>query len=470
MTTQYSTNLGLALPVEGELSGTWGNMVNYGITDYVDIAVAGTLTLNGDGAVTLSNTNGDTSGTNISSTTAQYAVIKVTGTLTTTKVITAPSYSKTYIVINAATGGSVTIKASGQTGVTVAAGDKALVVYNGTDYVQISSSAAAVSSFSAGTTGFTPSTATTGAVTLSGTLGVTNGGTGLTTLTAGYVPYGNGTSAFSSSVNFSYNGSTLRVGNQALLGGATNPIIGSTGSANGYIQSYIYNASNSASSSADFVAYPHNGVDTSGWIDIGMTSLSYSDATYSVTGPNEAYLFGSAPSGSSTSGNLVYATDSTGTTNYHQFYVGGFNLAKTAWKMQIGPAISLQTSILEGATITAAAPSSTTNFDVITQAVQYYTTNAANNFTFNIRGNSTTTLNSTMATGQAVTIALLVTNGGTAYYPSAIQVDGVSVTPKWQGGTAPTAGNASSTDVYNFVVIKTASATYTVLASQTQFA
>jgi len=78
MTTAYSTNLGLALPVEGELSGTWGDMVNNGITDYLDIAVAGTLTLSGDGAVTLTDTNGDSSSTNIGSTTAQYAVIKVT--------------------------------------------------------------------------------------------------------------------------------------------------------------------------------------------------------------------------------------------------------------------------------------------------------------------------------------------------------------------------------------------------------
>jgi hypothetical protein len=127
-------------------------------------------------------------------------------------------------------------------------------------------------------------------------------------------------------------------------------------------------------------------------------------------------------------------------------------------------------ALLETATITASAPAATTNFDVITQAVQYYTTNASANFTFNIRGDSTTTLNTIMAVGQSCTIALLVTNGSTAYYPTAFQVDGSSVTPKWQGGTAPTAGNASALDVYVFTVIKTASATFTVLASQTKFA
>jgi hypothetical protein len=139
-----TSNLSLVTPTQGTLSGTWGSTVNNGITEYTDIAIAGTLALSGDGAVTLSNTIGDYTGTNIGSTTAQYAILKVTGTLTTTKIITAPSgasYSKTYILINAATGGSVTIKAAGQTGVTVGVGDKALVAFNGTDYVRIGASA-----------------------------------------------------------------------------------------------------------------------------------------------------------------------------------------------------------------------------------------------------------------------------------------------------------------------------------------
>jgi hypothetical protein len=196
MTTAYSTNLGLALPVEGELSGTWGDMVNNGITDYLDIAVAGTLTLNGDGAVTLTDTNGDSSGTNIGSTTAQYAVLKITGTLTTTKVITAPSHSKTYIVDNSATGGTVTLKASGQSGISVAVGEICSAYFNGTDYVKVASNVAdGVTTISFGSTGLTPSTATSGAVTVAGTLAVGNGGTGATSLTANNVLLGNGTSA-----------------------------------------------------------------------------------------------------------------------------------------------------------------------------------------------------------------------------------------------------------------------------------
>ena len=124
----------------------------------------------------------------------------------------------------------------------------------------------------------------------------------------------------------------------------------------------------------------------------------------------------------------------------------------------------------ERTTVTATAATGTVNFDTVTQGVLYYTTNASANWTLNIRGNSGTTLNSMLATGDAITIVFLNTNGATAYYPTVYQVDGSAVTPKWQGGTAPTAGNASSIDAYSLTIIKTASATFTILASQTKFA
>ena len=88
----------------------------------------------------------------------------------------------------------------------------------------------------------------------------------------------------------------------------------------------------------------------------------------------------------------------------------------------------------------------------------------------NLRASSGTALNSIMTTGQSVTVAFLVTQGASAYYNSALQVDGTGVTPKWQGGTAPSAGNASSVDVYSYSVFKTANATFTAFASQTKFA
>jgi len=126
--------------------------------------------------------------------------------------------------------------------------------------------------------------------------------------------------------------------------------------------------------------------------------------------------------------------------------------------------------VAEKATVSATAATGTVSFDVITQAVLYYTTNASANWTLNIRGDGSNSMNSIMDTGESITIAHLVTQGGTAYYNSAVQVDGSSVTPEWQGGSAPTSGNTSSVDVYTYTVIKTADATFTVFASQTQFA
>ena len=274
MTTGATGQLGLALPVQGELSGAWGDTVNNGITQYTNLAIAATLTLTNDGAVTLANTTGDASASNITSTltgagtvTAQHAVVKVTGTLTTTKVVTFGSsgsapYSKTFMVVNAATGGSVSFTAYGGSGVTIAVGESAYVYFDGTNIVKTATStalvgtvaianggtgqttasaafnalspvtttgdliigngtnsstrlpigantyvltsngttaswgappASGVTSFSAGTTGFTPSTGTTGAVTLAGTLAVANGGTGQTSYTDGQLLIGNTT-------------------------------------------------------------------------------------------------------------------------------------------------------------------------------------------------------------------------------------------------------------------------------------
>ena len=124
----------------------------------------------------------------------------------------------------------------------------------------------------------------------------------------------------------------------------------------------------------------------------------------------------------------------------------------------------------ETATVSATAATGTIAYDVTTQGVLYYTTNASANWTVNFRASSGTSLNTAMSTGQAVTVAFLVTQGATAYYNNAVQVDGSSVTPKWQGGTAPSAGNASSVDVYTYTIIKTGNAAFTVFASQTKFA
>lgn len=124
---------------------------------------------------------------------------------------------------------------------------------------------------------------------------------------------------------------------------------------------------------------------------------------------------------------------------------------------------------LEGITVSATAATGTINYDVTTQSILYYTTNASANWTVNFRGSSGTSLNTAMATGESITVVFLVTNGSTAYYNNAVTIDGTSITPKWQGGSAPTVGNASSIDAYSYSIVKTGSATYTVFASQVQF-
>jgi hypothetical protein len=169
-----TTLLGLVTPTQGTLSGTWGDTVNYGITDYLDIAIAGTLSFAGDGAITLANTTGSSSGNAITSTTAQYMVIRITGTQTVTKVITGPSYSKLYMVDHAGATSAVTFKAAGQTGVSVAVGEKCFVYYNGTDYVKVATSTGTGSVTTVGFTGGIVTVAnptTTPALTVAGTSG-----------------------------------------------------------------------------------------------------------------------------------------------------------------------------------------------------------------------------------------------------------------------------------------------------------
>ena len=128
---------------------------------------------------------------------------------------------------------------------------------------------------------------------------------------------------------------------------------------------------------------------------------------------------------------------------------------------------------MERTSVSTSAATSTITFDVNTAATQYITASATSNWTINVRGDATpTTLNSIMTTGDSITVALLSTQGATAYYNTVVQIDGSTsgVTTEWQGGTAPAAGNASGIDVYVYNIIKTASATFTVLASQTKFA
>ena len=191
--TNFSPLLGLALPTTGDLSGTWGTVVNDSITSLLDSAVAGTTTLSADADVTLSTTNG-------AANQARNAIILWTATGTVTRNITAPAQSKAYFVINA-TGGtqSVVIRGAGPTtGVTIPAGARALVAWNGSDFVKVVSNPVVLTSDVSGvlpiTNGGTGTSSTQFAnltTNVTGTLPTANGGTGQTTYANGEVLIGN---------------------------------------------------------------------------------------------------------------------------------------------------------------------------------------------------------------------------------------------------------------------------------------
>lgn len=187
----------------------------------------------------------------------------------------------------------------------------------------------------------------------------------------------------SSNGNWGFHG-FIEVGVGSMIAGATNPLIAASASSSNYVQGYIHNDQNGTSSSADLTCYPNNGVDASGWIDMGITSQTYADTTYTCTGPNEGYLFMSAPSGSSTTGNLVYATDSTGSQNYHKWYTGGFTQTSTAWKMQLRGtaldlAVPLNSTVATGtAPFTVASTTQVANLNAATAGTATTATNATN--------------------------------------------------------------------------------------------
>jgi len=144
--------------------------------------------------------------------------------------------------------------------------------------------------------------------------------------------------------------------------------------------------------------------------------------------------------------------------------------AKQTFSGSTSELAALLANASEVVTISAIAATGTINFDVTTQPILYYTTAASANWTMNFRASSGTSLNTALSTGQSVTVVFMATNGATAYYNSAIQVDGSSVTPKYQGGITWTYGTASGIDVYTYTIIKTGSAAFTVLASQIRYA
>jgi len=357
MASSYSTDLKLELQVTGENAGTWGDITNTNLV-ILQQSIAGysSIALNATTGATLTYTNGLPSD-------GKNAVLNLTGTITGNVSLTIPAgvTNKTYIIRNSTTGAfTVTVKISGQTGVTFSATDKGtkILYANGTDFVD----------------------------------------SNIGYLSNDYAP--------TLAANLSTNSKNILFTNATgILDSNSNPQItfATTASATNGITLTNAATGNNPTISA-------TGTDT----NIGLTLTPKGIGR--VTANGNAKIFG----------------------------------------------------VAEGVTVTTTFQT-TLNYDTNTQAVYFSNVAATSNFTVNLRGSSTSALNASLAIGESVTVVLLSKQNNTTYYNNVLQIDGTTVTAIWQGGTAPTTGNASSTDVYSYTAIKTAASTYTVLASQTQF-
>lgn len=164
-----------------------------------------------------------------------------------------------------------------------------------------------------------------------------------------------------------------------------------------------------------------------------------------------------------TNESVIVTTNSVGIVTFTQNNIG---IANTVTFERTG----IVQQLFENVNVSTTALTGTINLDILSGTLFYYTADASANWTFNIRGNSSTSLNSILPVGKSVTITVLSTQGGTARYASGFTIDGSSVSPKWQGGTAPSAGYTSSINIYTYVIVKTADATFTVFGSLTKFA
>lgn len=371
----------------------------------------------------------------------------------------------------------------------------------------------AVTSITFGSTGLTPSSPTAGAVSVAGTLGFANGGTSNTSYTNGQLLIGNtGTGGLTKATLTA--GSNVTITNSA--GGIT---IASTGLASGCgtgaaPAGYVLTSDGATTCTANADATFATGVltlgvntseagavklfgSTSGNLTIKAAAAAGSSTTltlpggttdFSATGGSNQVVKQVTAGGAFTVGTMACANLSDGATGCSTVVgtaatqntgTSGATIpllnADNTWsgtQTFNGTSGKLALKLLNGAepaTISATVATGTINYDISTQSIIYYTSNASANWTVNFRCSSGTTLNTCMATNDVVTVTFLVTQGGTAFYNSAVQVDGGAVTPKYQGGTAWSAGNINSIDAYTYAITKTANATFTVFASQTQF-
>ena len=295
-----------------------------------------------------------------------------------------------------------------------------------------------------------------GTITATGTLGIGFGGTSATTAIAAF----NALAPTTTSGDLIYRTST---GNVRLAIGSSGQVLTASGGVPAWITPTVYGTVNY--------------VDVSG----GNTGLTFNGGPVTASGTITAsgtLVVSAGGTGASTLTGVLKGTGTTAITaaTAGTDYVSPIVATNFTAKQTFAGATSILAAAFvnagETVTVSTSAATGTLNYDITSQSVLYYTGNSTANFIPNFRGSSGNTLTSILATGQAVTAVWAVTMGTTAFYSTAVQIDGSTsgVTLKWQGGAAPTAGNASSVDAYTYTIIKTASASFTVLAAQTQFA
>tara|TARA_Y100001951_G_scaffold69779_1_gene56654 strand:+ start:1792 stop:3039 length:1248 start_codon:yes stop_codon:yes gene_type:complete len=410
------TPLGVELQATGENAGTWGTKTNTNLQILEQISGGFTQQSIAGGAqtTTLSVSDGSTGAV------LSHRMIEFTGTITGNQIVTIPLDVQTFYFLRNSTSGAYTVQFKYVSG-------------SGDSFTFSSTDKGDQLVFAAANDGTNPDIITLafgdGDVTTTGTQTLTN-----KTLTApkiadaGFIADANGAEQIifqttSSAVN------ELEVTNAAT---GNPPILGASGETN-----------------VDVHIKPKG----SGETRIGTGAAA---ATLTTSGAHDLVL--DTNSGSN-SGSITITDGANGDISVAPNGIGRVSLGAGAIQQ-----------LTEKITVSATAATGTINYDVITQAVLYFTSAASGNFTVNFRGDGSNTLNSIMDTGESLTTAFLVTNTGTPYYNNAVTIDGSSITPEWQGGSAPSAGNANSIDVYTYTIIKTGDATFTALAAQTQFA